>query len=372
MVGDQNTAWSIGLGRWYGVSVRIHMLFFVFAVLTFYFGWYAAGNEIDGGSGSQYYLTAAAALGILFVSIFVHEIAHGFTATGFGGQVDSIEVFPWGSSSEIELPSNKHQQFWVHASGPLANLFICLMCAGILMFDPVFEHRGNWLALLYPLQPVPLGNEYFTNTVALIFWINWLVFLINLLPVSPFDGGRIVRSLIPLLWPNTRTDQVYLGSMIVAMMTSIGLCIVAWFVKDNQVSSLVPMWLVLILLAIVVFFGARRQTQLDLRDLEDLLEYENGVYGDKILDAIENRAFDEFDDEEDDREISDWLAQHKYESEYESAEDEFVQDDEEKLDDILARINDVGLEGLTEYERFVLLRASAKFRERRQTDITSN
>ena len=132
------------------------------------------------------------------------------------------------------------------------------------------------------------------------------------------------------------------------------------------------MWLVLILLAIVVFFGARRQTQLDLRDLEDLLEYENGVYGDKILDAIENRAFDEFDDEEDDREISDWLAQHKYESEYESAEDEFVQDDEEKLDDILARINDVGLEGLTEYERFVLLRASAKFRERRQTDITSN
>ena len=51
---------------------------------------------------------------------------------------------------------------------------------------------------------------------------------------------------------------------------------------------------------------------------------------------------------------------------------EFDIDEEDKLDDILARINDVGLEGLTEYERYILLRASAKFRERRQTDITPN
>lgn len=368
MVSDQNTAWSIGLGRWYGVPIRMHMLFFVFAVMTFYFGWHATGND----PGSQYYLTATVALAVLFVSIFIHEIAHGVTAVSFGGRVKLIEVFPWGGTSEIELPTNKQQQFWVHASGPLANLFVCLACAGILVFDPIFEQRGSWLELVSPLQPVILGEEYFTNTVSLVFWINWLVFLVNMLPVSPFDGGRLVRSVIPLLWPNTRTDQVYLGSMIVAMMTSIGLCVVAWFVKDTQSVSLVPMWLVLILLAIVVFFGARRQTQLDLRDLEDLLEYENGVYGEKILDAIENRAFDEFDDEDDDREISDWLFQHKYEAEYESSDEELDEDEEDKLDEILARINHVGVEGLTEYERFILMRASAKFRERRETDITPN
>lgn len=368
MVSDQNTAWSVGLGRWYGVSIRMHMLFFVFAVMTFYFGWHAT----EGQAGTEYYLTAAAALGVLFGSIFIHEVAHGFTATSCGGTVESIEVFPWGGASQIELPTNKHHQFMVHISGPMANLFVCVTCAGILLFDPTFARIGSWSELFYPLQPVILREELFTNTVALIFWINWLVFLINFLPVAPFDGGKIVRSLIPLLWPNTRTDQVYLGSMIVAMMTSIGLCVVAWIVRDSEAVTLVPMWLVLILLAIVVFFGARRQTQLDLRDLEDLLEYENGVYGDKIMESIENRAFDEFDDDEDDREISDWLHQHKLELEQEAAEEETADDDEEILDDILARINDVGLEGLTEYERFILLRASAKFRERRETDITSN
>nr|MCH9752671.1 hypothetical protein [Alphaproteobacteria bacterium] len=119
----------------------------------------------------------------------------------------------------------------------------------------------------------------------------------NLLPVSPFDGGKVVRSLIPLLWPNTRTDQVYLGSMIVAGMTSIGLFVLAWLSRESQVTTLIPMWLVLTLLGIIVFFGARRQTQLDLRDLEDLLENESNVYADKLMVAIENRAFDEFDEE---------------------------------------------------------------------------
>ena len=96
MVNEHQSAWSIGLGRWYGVPIRLHMLFFVFAVMTFYFGWYATAQ----GSGSENYLTAAVALAILLVSIFVHEIAHGFTATGCGGEVESIEVFPWGGSSE--------------------------------------------------------------------------------------------------------------------------------------------------------------------------------------------------------------------------------------------------------------------------------
>lgn len=389
MVGDQNSAWSVGLGSWYGVSVRLHMLFFVFAVMTFYFGWHAAQSlsgvptpaqgiaDPESGMlvGMEYYLTAISALGILLVSIFIHEVAHGFTATGCGGTVESIEVFPWGGSSQIDLPADKRHQFLVHVSGPLANLFVCGICALLLLFDPEFSRNGSWGQLIYPLQPEILQGEWFTNFVALVFWINWLIVLINLLPVSPFDGGRIVRSLIPLLWPNTRTDQVYLGSMIVAMMTSIGLCVVAWVVRETEAVTLVPMWLVLILLAIVVFFGARRQTQLDLRDLEDLLQRESHDYGGKILDAIENRAFDEFDEDENDHEISDWLYQHKFDFDEESESDR-EDDDEEMLDEILARINDVGLEGLTEYERYILLRASAKFRRQRHgehpSDMTSN
>ncbi|MEE2639613.1 MAG: M50 family metallopeptidase [Planctomycetota bacterium] len=369
MVGEQQSAWSISLGSWYGVAVRMHMLFFVFAVMTFYFGWYATGDH----PGSEYYSTAIAAFGILFVSIFIHEMAHGVTANCCGGRMEAIEVFPWGGSSSIELPSNKRQQFLVHISGPLSNLLVCLGCAVFLVFDPSFSIAGSWAQLFHPLKPVILNNNLFASSVALVFWINWLVFLINLLPVSPFDGGKIVRSAIPLIWPDTRTDQVYLGSMIVSMMTSVGFCVMAWVVRDNEVVTLVPMWLVLILLAIVVFFGARRQTQLDLRDLEDLLDHNAAVYGEKIMDTIENRAFDEFDDETDDREISDWLYQHKFEQESATRQDPGADEEEENnLDEILAKINDVGIDGLTEYERFVLLRASAKFRERRQTGSSSN
>ena len=366
MVGEQQSAWSLALGKWYGVNVRIHMLFFFFAVMTFYFGWHAAA----GGSGVEYYTTCAAALAILFASIFLHEVAHGFTASGFGGYVESIEVFPWGGTSEIELPKNKHHQLLVHLSGPLTNLLVCLCCALILFFDAHFAEKGSWSALLSPLQPIIIRDHLFTNTVGLIFWVNWLVFMINLLPVSPFDGGKIVRSLIPLLWPNTRTDQVYLGSMIVAGMTSIGLFVLAWLSRESQVTTLIPMWLVLTLLGIIVFFGARRQTQLDLRDLEDLLENESNVYADKLMEAIENRAFDEFDEErENDHQISDWLSQQKFDDDF-----DFDSDDhssmEDQLDEILDRINRVGFDGLSEVEKAVLMRASAQIRQQKQqTDI---
>ena len=194
--------------------------------------------------------------------------------------------------------------------------------------------------------------------------------MINLLPVSPFDGGKVVRSLIPLLWPNTRTDQVYLGSMIVAGMTSIGLFVLAWLSRESQVTTLIPMWLVLTLLGIIVFFGARRQTQLDLRDLEDLLENESNVYADKLMVAIENRAFDEFDEErEKDHQISDWLSQQKFDDDF-----NFESDDqshmEDQLDEILDRINRVGFEGLSEDEKAILMLASAKIRQQnQQTDI---
>jgi hypothetical protein len=158
--------------------------------------------------------------------------------------------------------------------------------------------------------------------------------------------------------------------MIVAGMTSIGLFVLAWLSRESQVTTLIPMWLVLTLLGIIVFFGARRQTQLDLRDLEDLLENESNVYADKLMVAIENRAFDEFDEErEKDHQISDWLSQQKFDDDF-----NFESDDqshmEDQLDEILDRINRVGFEGLSEDEKAILMLASAKIRQQnQQTDI---
>ena len=134
MIGELQSAWSIGLGRSRGVSIRIHMLFFVFAVMTFYFGWHAT----EGEPNSEYYITAVAVLLILLSSIFVRELAHGFIAVFCGGRVESIEVFPWGGLSEIELPVNKYRQLFIHLSGPTANLILCFVCGLILLFDAEF------------------------------------------------------------------------------------------------------------------------------------------------------------------------------------------------------------------------------------------
>jgi Zn-dependent protease len=160
------------------------------------------------------------ALPVIF-GITLHEAAHGYVAKHFGDttayvlgrvslnpvrHIDLVRtiivplaillVTSWGAGQGMlfgwakPVPVNYHalrkpkrDMMWVAAAGPAANLAMALGWA-----------LTAKLALVMP-------NNYFTDPLFLIsqagVTVNLVLMLLNLIPLLPLDGGRIVAGLLP-------------------------------------------------------------------------------------------------------------------------------------------------------------------------------
>lgn len=112
-------------------------------------------------------------IGIIFVSVLVHELGHALTAKMFGQSVH-IELVAFGG---LTIPEGKKlslpREFLVVFMGPFF---------GFMLF--VFAS----LALLLPFEAPLLRGILDTFRFVNLFWT-----VINLLPILPLDGGQLVR-----------------------------------------------------------------------------------------------------------------------------------------------------------------------------------
>ncbi|TFY96162.1 site-2 protease family protein [Ramlibacter humi] len=109
--------------------------------------------------------------------IFVHELGHYLAARQRGLDVGLPTFLPFvGAWIELkEQPHNAETEAWVGLAGPLLGTVGALGC--------YFLARDNDSRLLLALAYAG-------------FFLN----LFNLIPLSPFDGGRITAVLSPRIW----------------------------------------------------------------------------------------------------------------------------------------------------------------------------
>ncbi len=184
------------------------------------------------------------ALPVLF-AITLHEAAHGYVARHFGDMtafaqgrislnparhidlVGTILVpiailvasklagtggflFGWAKPVPVNYSALKHPKrdmMWVAAAGPASNLVMAL----------------GW-ALLYKLGAAMGPGDYATPlklmSVAGIE-VNLVLMLLNLLPILPLDGGRIVASLLParMSWQYAKLEPWGFPILLLLMFT---------------------------------------------------------------------------------------------------------------------------------------------------------
>jgi stage IV sporulation protein FB len=100
-------------------------------------------------------------------------MAHAFTAKKKGYKVGKIELSFYGGVAEINSRMSVKDTLVVVIAGPLTNLVLAALSFGINMFFPL---------------------EFFTEFI----FINLVLFVFNILPIMPMDGGRILRNLLLL------------------------------------------------------------------------------------------------------------------------------------------------------------------------------
>jgi Zn-dependent protease len=182
------------------------------------------------------------ALPVLF-AITLHEAAHGYVARHFGDMtafaqgrislnparhIDIIGtlvvplailllsggrfLFGWAKPVPVNysaLRSPKRDMLWVAAAGPASNLAMAIGWAVLLK-----------LAILLP-------DSSFTVPLRLMgeagIKVNLVFMFLNLLPILPLDGGRILASLLPnrFAWQYSRLEPWGLPLLVLLLLTNV-------------------------------------------------------------------------------------------------------------------------------------------------------
>ncbi|HLH15280.1 MAG TPA: site-2 protease family protein [Solirubrobacteraceae bacterium] len=182
---------SIKLMSVAGIRIGVDGSWFVMLFLLIFLlsGWFQ--GALHSSSGIVYLTTVVTVL-LFFASLIVHELGHAFAARHEGIQVRRIELFLFGGTTHMDRDSQTPgEEFRIAAAGPLGTLLFIAACLAV---D---------LALVGPhrlLHAIELDRSVQITPVLLaLSWLlpmNALIFLFNIVPAYPLDGGRIARAVV--------------------------------------------------------------------------------------------------------------------------------------------------------------------------------
>lgn len=326
---------SVPLFTAFGIRVRAHAMLIIAIVLLLIFGT-GFGRPVDR-------LIAAAAL---FTIVLLHEFGHCFAARRVGGTADEIIMHPLGGVALATPPRKPWPTFVTVAGGPAVNLVICLACALVLYFA-FGVHAWN------VLDQKALGRAWMTGYEtgganwlwwgSWVFWIHltsWFLFLFNMLPVYPLDGGQMLQS---ILWPKFG----YYKSMLFAATTGIvgGCLIAAW--------GLVSFSLFLMLIGIMGVMNCVNLRRMLIAEgpwafqEEDAPDYSASVFATPERETATSH-----------RKLNKRLV--KRAQKREAAERE----EQDRVDAILDKVSQHGMQSLTFWEKRALKQATERQRKR--------
>lgn len=183
----------------------------------------------------------------LLFAITLHEVAHGWMARYLGDPTAAQEgrlslnpikhidpvgtllvplilfflggfVFGWAKPVPVNisrLNSPKRDMAVVAVAGPLANLVMALLWAMLAKLGTGFFPSHEWIAI--PL--ISMGQVGIS--------INLILMILNLLPVPPLDGGRVLAGVLPdrLAYGLIRVEPfglfIVLGLLVVGLLGQI-------------------------------------------------------------------------------------------------------------------------------------------------------
>lgn len=240
---------SLRIGRLFGIPIMIH---FTFLLIIPLFAWIIGtdisytvtmvsdlfGITIDDtlitNGFFPYLLGLIIALG-LFFGVFIHELSHSLIARRSGIKIESITLLFFGGVASIEdRETDPRVEFWMALAGPAMSLLFGLLCIAFLystdfiVTDPalagVISYIWGYLAIL-----------------------NILLFIFNLLPAFPMDGGRVLRAYLALRMPLHKATEIAstIGKGFAVLFGIIGLVIFS------------P---ILILIAFFIYIGAGQES----------------------------------------------------------------------------------------------------------------
>ncbi len=282
------------------------------------------------------------AFAIFTITTLLHEYGHVFAARLTGGDADEVILWPLGGLALCRRAPTFQSEFLTPAAGPLVDLAIC-----VLLLPWIIPSDQFW-TLVHPIYfpRIDLSQGFVQSVVMLTFALNWKLLLLNLLPMLPLDGASMWHAIARHRWEPIVAKTAML---VVSTITHVILACVAMNIDSSIGIGL--LLLTYILLPITILEWIRLQAA--------------NLIGVEMEDS-EN--YDSFDDDENGQprrtRTPGLFERWKLERERKRQEKEELErvETEARLDALLEKVHQTGIDSLTEAEKRFLKKASARYR----------
>ncbi len=196
---------SYKLATFAGIPVKLHWSFGLL-VITLLFLEYRDHQSIYGVGFMALYII------ILFLCVVLHEYGHALTAKRYGIKTRDIILSPIGGLARLEdIPEAPIKEFNIAIAGPLVNLAIAAGIA-ILIYLRGLPFIPDFVSIVDLYNP--------TGLLSLVLVVNLALFVFNLIPAFPMDGGRILRALLSIKLDRVVATRVamYIGRILAVGM----------------------------------------------------------------------------------------------------------------------------------------------------------
>lgn len=170
-------------------------------------------------------LSTAASIGfsllvlVMFICVILHELGHCMAARRYGIDTLDIIISPIGGLARLkEIPEQPMKELVIAIAGPAVNVVIAVLV-------------GLYLHFIIGTELIPPSDDfellgYSVDFLKFVFFINIMLFVFNLVPAFPMDGGRVLRALLSIKFSRLTATQV---AMWIARVIALGFVILAMF-----------------------------------------------------------------------------------------------------------------------------------------------
>ncbi|MGB2579830.1 Zn-dependent protease [Elusimicrobium simillimum] len=191
-------------------------------------------------------------ISILFLSVVLHEIAHGYTAYRRGDDtaylmgrltlnpvshvdifgtivmpvlcyISGLPMFGWAKPVPVNttrLHRPRHDMGVVAAAGPLTNISIALVLAIVLKIS--FHIDPSLIFTVNETNPNLIGQTAYMSIMTYGVLINILLAVFNMIPVLPLDGGRVLSAILPINMSDKYAQFERYGLMVIMAFVVFG------------------------------------------------------------------------------------------------------------------------------------------------------
>lgn len=218
------------IGTFWGIPLKVH---WTFGLLMMFVVYSAFTNNLKTWQSIGF----IGLILVLFLCVILHEYGHALAARKLGVKTQDIIVSPIGGVARLaNIPEHPMQELFIAISGPLVNLVI-----GTLIGIGLYVYDGK----IFP----EVTDLRFNEPVELIRYVvsmNAALFLFNLIPAFPMDGGRILRALMATKMSHFRATKI---ATAIGRILAIGFVIYGIFGQN----------LVLSMIGLVIFMMAGQE-----------------------------------------------------------------------------------------------------------------